>query len=194
MIRSFVAVAVLAALTWGAVGDTVQSRPLPRLGRVRPFVLQDQDGAAVTRASLEGEPWVASFFFARCPTVCPLITSRMLRLKTLAAQRDAPLRLVSISVDPEHDTPDVLRQYASSYGASWSMLTGNEQSVQALAESFAVALEGQADPEELNYGILHSGHLVLVDGVGVIRGYYNSGDDDIEAEILADARRLHTSG
>jgi protein SCO1/2 len=187
--RSAVLVTLLAAVSFAATSRPEAARPLPRLGRVADFSLTDQDGAAVTRKSLAGEPWVASFFFTRCPTVCPLITSRMQRLDRLASADDAPLRLVSITVDPEHDGSAVLEEYAKTHHVDWAMLTGSEDAVRRLAQSFAVAMEGKADPDELNYGILHSGHLILVDGDGVIRGYYGSAEADVEERILADARR-----
>lgn len=184
------AVALLAAVSLAATQRDPRRPPLPSLGRVASFSLQDQDGATVGRESLAGEPWVASFFFTRCPTVCPVLMGRMQELRRLAEERDTPLRLVSITVDPEHDRSAVLEVYGRSREVNWSMLTGSEEAVAALAESFAVALEGEADPEELNYGILHSGHLVLVDGAGTIRGYYPSGEQDIAKRILADSRRL----
>jgi protein SCO1/2 len=186
-----VVVSLLVAVSFAATTGPESERPLPRLGRVADFALHDQSGDPVSLGSLSGEPWIASFFFTRCPTVCPLLMRRMQRLEKIAAERDAPVRLVSITVDPEHDESAVLEAYADSWGADWSMLTGTEKAVKTLAQSFAVAMEGEADPNELNYGILHSGHLVLVDGRGTIRGYYRSGDPDAETRILADARRLH---
>ena len=116
------------------------------------------------------------------------------RLSRLASAGGAPLHLVSITVDPEHDGSAVLEAYARQHHVDWSMLTGSEETVQALARSFAVAMEGKADPDALNYGILHSGHLILVDGDGTIRGYYRSSDPDVEERILANARRLHAGG
>jgi protein SCO1/2 len=116
-----------------------EAQPLPRLGRVGQFSLVDQDGTAVTRQAFAGEPWVTAFFFTRCPTVCPLITNRMRKLQQLAA-RDGGLRLVSVTVDPEHDRAAVLKEFAAARGVDWSLLAGSEEAVKALANSFAVAL------------------------------------------------------
>lgn len=182
--------AVLAAASVAATGAIEPEHPLPRLGRVADFALSDQGGVPVTRRSLLGKPWVASFFFTRCPTVCPVITSRMKSLEKAAAHDGEPLRLVSITVDPDHDGAAVLEEYAKLHQVDWSLLTGSDASVRALARSFAVAMEGKADPNALNYGILHSGHLVLVDGSGTIRGYYKSSEPGAEKRLLADVRRL----
>ena len=188
--RLALVVVLLAAASFAATTRPERARPLPRLGRVADFSLTDQSGTPVSRRSLAGKPWVASFFFTRCPTVCPLITSRMQRLNRLASASDTPLPLVSITVDPGHDGSAVLEAYAKEHHVGWSMLTGSEGTVQALARSFAVAMEGRADPDALNYGILHSGHLILIDGDGTIRGYYRSAEPDAEQRILDDARRL----
>lgn len=192
--RSVWAPALLIGICWIGGCQVDEAPALPRLGRVPPFTLVDQNGAAVTHRTLAGRPWVAAFFFTRCPTVCPLITARMQKLQKLAVNGGGPLRLVSVTVDPEHDRAVVLKRFAISQRADWSLLTGSAEAVKALANSFAVALEGRADPDELNFGILHSGQLILVDGAGTIRGYYKSNEDGVESRIVADARRLRAEG
>jgi protein SCO1/2 len=169
--------------------------PLPVLGRVADFALLDQTGSPVSRDSLAGAPWVANFIFTRCSTVCPRVTQRMHAVQALA-HRDDRLRLVSFSVDPEHDAPAVLKTYADAHGAdqtSWKFLTGSETSIDAIARSFAVGLVGKADPNKADFGIMHSGHLVLVDGQGRIRGYYPSSEEGVEKRILVDLKRLDLS-
>jgi protein SCO1/2 len=179
-----------------AGGPPEERAPLPVLGRVADFALVDQANAPVTRAALAGEPWVANFIFTRCPSVCPLLTQRMRALQRQAQRRDGALRLVSFSVDPAHDQPAVLKAYADAYGAdqtSWMFLTGSEASIEAITRSFAVALDGEADPTKSDFGIMHSGHLVLVDGRGQIRGYYPSSEVGVEERILGDLKRLDVS-
>jgi protein SCO1/2 len=169
--------------------------PLPVLGRVADFALVDQTGSAVSRASLAGAPWVANFIFTRCSTVCPRVTQRMHAVQALA-HRDDRLRLVTFSVDPEHDEPAVLKTYADAYGAdqtTWKFLTGSESAIDAIARSFAVGLVGKADPNKADFGIMHSGHLVLVDERGRIRGYYPSSEEGVERRILVDLNRLDVS-
>lgn len=193
-----VAVLLLAALGLPALGRLTRTSapPLPILGRVAEFALVDQASAPVSRGSLDGEPWVANFVFTRCPLVCPRLSERMRVLQALAKDHATPLRLVTFSADPEHDVPDVLKSYAEGYGAdraTWRFLTGSEAQVAAVARSFAVALQGEADPSKADFGIMHSGHLILVDGKGRIRGYYPSSEDGVESRILADLGRLARS-
>src|SRR5690606_3323481 len=101
---------------------------LPELGKVGPFALTDQAGERVDNATLAGKPWVAAFMFTRCPTVCPRITAEMKKLQAAAKQKGVSLHWVSFSVDPEHDTPQVLRDYARTHGldpGNWPLLTGH---------------------------------------------------------------------
>ncbi len=104
------------------------------------------------------------------------------------------MHLVSFSVDPEHDTPAVLRDYATRFRAdlsSWSFVTGDLAVVrQAAVEGFKLALEGTADASKEHYGILHGSHLVLVDRDLVIRGYYRTDDEQELDRLLADAGAL----
>jgi protein SCO1/2 len=192
-----VLVVVAAGAILAATADDRRSEtPLPVLGRVADFALVDQASAPVTRADLAGEPWIANFVFTRCPLVCPRLTDRMRSVQALARDERARIRLVSFSADPEHDRPQVLAAYADAHGAdgeSWQFLTGNEESIAAIARSLAVALDGEADPTKPDYGIMHSGHLILVDGSGQVRGYYRSAEDGVARRILDDAKRLAPS-
>lgn len=189
------AIILVFALGFAAFGESQgeDRQPLPVLGRVADFALVDQTSSPVSRAALAGEPWVANFIFTRCSSVCPRLTERMRALQALAQRHDDALRLVTFSVDPEHDEPAVLKSYADAYGAdqtTWKFLTGSEASIEAIARSFAVALDGEADPGKSNFGIMHSGHLILVDERGWIRGYYPSSDAGVEKRILVDLKRL----
>lgn len=149
--------------------------PLPDFGEVPDFSLTAADGRTVTKGDLSGDPWIADFIFTRCAGTCPVMS---LKMQTLDRDLPAELELVSITVDPEHDTPEVLAEYAETFGAShrWHFLTGSEEEIRTLSqEGFRLGLdlsppEDQASPEE---PILHSTRFVLVDGEGHIRGYYN---------------------
>lgn len=176
--------------------QTARSAPLPVLGRVTDFALVDQSNVPTERKALDGEPWVASFVFTRCPLVCPRLAGHMRALQDLAQRADTRLHLVTFTVDPEHDTPAVLGSYADAHGADrrrWSFLTGGESAIREVVRSFSVALEGTADPTKANFGIMHSGHIVLVDGQARIRGYYPSAEEGVEQRILADLERIGTS-
>lgn len=114
-------------------------RPLEQLGdfgTVPDFALIERSGRPITRQDLQGLVWAANFFYTSCPDTCPLQSARMARLQHDFAD-DRDMRLVSISVDPEHDTPDVLQDYAQRFGAAperWLFLTGDKTAIYRLAQ------------------------------------------------------------
>lgn len=181
--------AVLAAgLTVAAFARAlVRHEAPPVMGRLPPFALVEAGGRRVTDADLRGRPWVANFIFTRCAGACPAMTTR---LATLRADAPADVRLVSITVDPAHDTPEVLGRYARRAGAGpdWLFLTGSRDDLYRLAiDGFKlgvqeVALEDQSGGDG---PFVHSSHFVLVDGAGRVRGYY----DSTEAAALARLRK-----
>ncbi len=170
------------------------SGELPTLGKLGEFRLVDQDGEAFGSADLLGNVWVANFFFTRCPTICPKVTRRMREVQKAGATRTANFRLVSFSVDPDTDTPEVLRKYAKDYEAdpkNWTFLTGDFAVIKkTTVDGFKVALEGKADPSADHYGILHGSHFVLVDRDLRIRGYYRSSDEQKLKQLVDDVLRL----
>ena len=123
---------------------------LQPLGTVPDFMLQERSGVAITKNDLLGKIWVVGFIYTQCAEECPLMSNRMARLQeTYATAPD--FRLVSITVDPEHDTPAVLSQYASGFGAHpqrWLFLTGDKATILHLArEGFHLGvLESRAAP------------------------------------------------
>ena len=167
---------------------------LPSLGALPAFALTDQDGKRLGSAELRGKVWVAAFMFTRCPTICPRITRRMRELQVEAKARKLDVTLVSFSVDPEHDTPEVLREYARKYQAepaSWRFLTGDLEVVRKTAvDGVKMALEGKADPNKPDYGILHGTYLVLIDRELRLRGYYRTESPEDTARLLDDAARV----
>src|SRR5689334_24366880 len=112
----------------------LRPRPLPDLGTVPPFALTERAGTPLGAADLAGHVWIADFVFTRCPDFCPALTGRMAGLQKRLAAGDDPVRLVSFSVDPAHDTPAVLTAYATRAGASgtWLFATGPRTDVAAL--------------------------------------------------------------
>jgi protein SCO1/2 len=158
-----------------------------------PFVLTERLGATVDNTSLDGKVWVASFAFTRCK-YCPQVTSTMgkLRGEMGLSQRD-DFRLVTFTIDPEHDTPDELKKYADKFTAkpndpNWLFLHGSERLIRLLCQrGFKVGVEKKDDaPVELMYD--HYLGLLLIDKKGRVRGTYmgkppaREGDDkDVEA-------------
>lgn len=139
------------------------------------FRLTDEEGREFSRSDLEGRVWVAGFIYTRCATMCPAITGRM-----SALQEAFPgLRLVSFTVDPDGDTPAVLRGYARAHGADparWRFLSGSSEDLRRAAQDgFRISAVPNPNPSPGDL-ILHSDRLVLVDGANRIRGTFSSGD------------------
>jgi protein SCO1/2 len=162
--------------------------PLPVLGTVPDFRLVDQTGAPFGPGRLAGRVWIADFVFTRCPDVCPRMTERLAAVhRTLGDRTD----LVSVSVDPAYDTPERLAAFARAHGADsprWHFLTGDSRYVQeSVLREFKIAFGRESeDIASLTHGV----HVVLVDGRGRIRGYYDSNDADALERLQDDARRL----
>jgi len=161
---------------------------------VPPFSLQSQDGKTFGSAELKGQVWAAAFMFTRCPSICPRVTRFMRQVQIGAKAAGVDMRLVSISVDPDNDTPSVLKAYAERFEAelsSWTFLTGDFEAIKRTSvDGFKLALDGRADPTAKDFGIIHGSHLVLVDGQARIRGYYRTEDAAEAQRLLVDARRV----
>jgi protein SCO1/2 len=195
MLWGFLVLALLVVAAATAVQRLRKPEPLPALGHVPEFVLTNRDGRVVHRADLDGRPWVADFIFTRCPASCPMMSARMARLNR-DLPSDLPVRLVSISVDPDHDTPEVLQRYAESFQATgrWLFLTGTREDVRRLCiEGFKLGLDMAPAPGSGPEPILHSTRFVLVDGRGDIRGYYEAFDEDSTAKLKRDLMALAAS-
>jgi len=148
----------------------------------------------VTSADLAGRVWIADFVFTRCPDVCPLLSTRMAALQKSLATGDDPVRLVSISVDPAHDTPAVLAEYAERYhaGPGWLFLTGSRDAVAGLLrDGFRVAFADDGPPAS---PITHSDRFVLVDRQLRVRGYYHGNDQADLRRLVADAAAVRREG
>ena len=167
---------------------------LPVLSAVPEFSLTERSGRILTRSDLAGRVWVANFVFTQCMGPCPLLSQRMSRIqKALEDQPD--VRLVSFSVDPENDTPEVLSEYAKRFNADpkrWLFLTGDKTDMYHLIkDGFKLAIDdgGQADSPDAGI-ITHSLRFVLVDQRGQIRGYFHGAESDMEEKILPAIDRL----
>jgi protein SCO1/2 len=198
MLWGFLVLALLAVAAATMVQRLRKPEPPPSLGHVGhvpEFALTNRDGRMVRRSDLDGRPWVADFVFTRCPASCPMMSARMARLNR-DLPSDLPVRLVSISVDPAHDTPEVLQRYAESFQATdrWLFLTGGREDVRRLCvEGFKLGLDMAPAPGsgiQPMEPILHSTRFVLVDGRGDIRGYYEAFDEESTARLKRDLLAL----
>jgi protein SCO1 len=167
---------------------------LPVLMEVPSFELINQDGEVVSRESLLGEVWVAGFIFTRCQTVCPGISAKMKAIAAISSKTAEELKLVSVSVDPEHDTPTILKDYAKRLQVDtsrWQFLTGPRPQVEALVthgmKQLMIPRSGAPDG---TMDIMHGGDLILVDRKGLVRGRYKYRKVDSK-KLVEDARSLH---
>jgi cytochrome oxidase Cu insertion factor (SCO1/SenC/PrrC family) len=166
-----------------------------RFGEVKPFQLVERSGRPVAREDLLGKPWVVGFIFTRCTGPCPKISGNMRALSEKLAGVDA--RLVTISVDPEHDTPEVLAEYARRLGADesrWLFLTGTPEAVRSVSvDSFMLPVE--RDPSApVGQLVTHRTVLAVVDSRGNVRGYYDGEGEDGVSLAAARAAWLAKEG
>jgi protein SCO1/2 len=167
-------------------------RELPR------FQLVDARGKPFGSDDLRGHVYVASFFFTRCQSICPALMRDLARLERRYREDHLDsIRLVTISVDPTHDTPEVLRTAADGYGVDperWILLTGPLDAIREIAvNGFQVAL---GEPERTAEGLIdvaHTGKLLLVDAEGRLRGYYDAGDVGLD-EVYWRSRHVLEQG
>jgi len=150
---------------------------LNQYGAVPDFTLTERNGDAVTLAQLRGRIWIADFIYTSCTDTCPLQTQMMARLQEEYAGKPN-LQLVSVTVDPERDTPQALSVYAAKHSADakrWFFLTGQrDRIIRLIHDGFhlsVAALPGLSEPSGM---IAHSPRFVLIDRDGQIRGYYDS--------------------
>lgn len=183
--KIIVALVLLTVLT--GVGFTIKyfdlsKKELPIYGKVAPFRLINLNENAVSLDDLLRKVWVVDFIFTSCPGPCPLMTSKMRQLQKVYASNNK-IKFVSISIDPENDTPVVLQEYAKKFSADtkqWFFLTGKRAVIESLAQDSFKLAAGGANPN------LHTTKFVLVDQNGQIRGYYDSQDNEFFNEIRFD--------
>jgi len=166
------------------------SPALPKIRVLPDFKLTERMGSERQLSDLKGKVWLADLVYTTCPSTCPMLSHRFSGLQAEAFKNPA-VRFVSISVNPSHDTPEVLRAYADQFHADsgkWWFLTGDKEKVQTFLET-GLQLGSKASPEN-GTEFLHSTKIVLVDKNGVIRAYYEGVEGDVNALILRDIRRL----
>jgi protein SCO1/2 len=154
--------------------------------RVPDFKLVERSGQPLTRRDLLGRVWVTGFVFTRCAGSCPVMMSKMYGLQKSFPQ----VQFVAFSVDPVHDTPEVIRAYMknNSLPQEWLFATGTYEEIQDLAKKgFKLSMGPGSTPEE---PIIHSDRLVIVDRYGRQRGSFTTADMDGMARLEAELRRV----
>lgn len=160
---------------------------------VNDFSATTQDGDTLTKDDLLGEWWIADFIFTNCTTVCPPMTRNKVGLqKDLAEAGVEDVQLVSFSVDPEHDTPDVLQAYGEQHGvdySNWTFLTGYDfEDIEALSmESFKSPIQ---PPPEGDDQVSHGVRFFIVNPEGVVVHSYNGNEPEEVDKIADELQRL----
>lgn len=197
----FPALAILLAGAWLAAGcgtDKKKNAPallLPVYGpktvkaegdttyhTIGNFSFRNQYGETITQKTTEGKIYVADFFFTTCQNICPAMSSQLIRVQE-ATRDDKDFLIISHTVNPEHDTVEVLMNYAGKYRAlkdKWHLLTGSKKEINELAEkSYFVTATDDGSPE----GFVHSEKFLLVDKQRRLRGVYD-GTDSLQVDLL----------
>lgn len=157
--------------------------PVP-LGALPEFRLTTDAGAPLSRAAFESGDSVVAFFFTRCPSVCPRLVATLQSVEKDLGRAD--VRFVLVSVDPEFDTPEVLRNFRAkhSLGPRFTLATGPYEEIARVAEQgFKVGIGGRADASKEHFGISHGSHFVHVGREGKILGYYRGQDPEKVREL-----------
>lgn len=179
--------------------------PLPVIGSISDFHLTNQNNQAVSLADLSGKVWVADIIFTRCPGPCRTMTGVLAGVQA-SLPADLPVRFVTLTSDPDYDSPAIMRKFAAQFGADparWWFLTGNKPEIRSLAvnDFKFVAVERKPEdrtvPEDL---FIHSTWLALVDQQGRMRGWFDteghlhatfeSDDPDTPARLQAAIKQL----
>ncbi len=166
------------------------------LATLPAFTLTDQTGHSFGTRELAGKVWVSDFIFTACQEACPLLSQRMQDVARRTKQLGPDFHLVSISVDPERDTPARLAEYAARYSASpvrWSFLTGPATALEdVVTAGFKIGMGRQAvtpdDGGPTFWEIFHGENLVLVDRQLRVRGYFPATADGLDRLLVAIGR------
>jgi len=193
----------LAFLTWFVQVARNQNRlqPLRIIGPVAGFALTNQDGKITSLADFTNRVWLADIIFTRCAGPCPRLTGQMRSLQD-RLPKESGVKLVTLTTDPEFDTPAVLKKYGERFGADfnrWTFLTGTKSEIAALAAN-SLKLSAQpvkpAEQKDAADLFIHTTIFVIVDKRAQLRGFFETGGDGVDwtnavlPKILQSVRQL----
>jgi protein SCO1/2 len=173
------------ALSLAEINRTHRQTALPVIGPIAGFTLTNQDGQIVTLADLTNHVWVADIIFTRCAGSCPIMSKQMESLQD-ALPPASRAKLVTLTTDPDFDTPPVLKKYGERYGANsnrWTFLTGTKSEIGKLAayslklSAVPVKPEDQQNPADL---FVHSTIFVIVDKQARLRRIFETEGDGVD--------------
>jgi len=159
--------------------------------KIAEFAFVNQDGDTISNSDVSGKVYVADFFFTSCPTICPIMKKEMLRVYD--KYKDNPnFKILSHSIDPRHDTQEVLKDYSVKLGipdaSTWNFLTGDSEKIFEIGQTsyLTTAMEDQNEAG----GFLHSGAFLLIDQKGRIRGVYDGTKADQVDRLIKDIPKI----
>jgi protein SCO1/2 len=162
------------------VDSTIQY--VKKYHKIAPFKLINQNGEVITQETYKDKIYVADFFFTTCQTICPIMTDHMVQIQK-ELKEDSEVLLLSHSVIPEYDTPEILKAYAIKKGVDdtqWNLVTGSRKEIYTLARKSYLAVKDIPGEED---AMVHTENFMLIDKKSQIRGYYD-GTDPKEIERL----------
>ncbi len=155
---------------------------------IPPFRYVNQYGDSVTDKKLDGNIYVADFFFTTCPSICPVMHRNMLKVYN-TFKDSADFKIISYSIDPQHDSVPVLKKYADKLGIngnSWWLMQGTKNETYQLAKSYLVSVQEKNPAGEY----IHDGYFILIDKQKRIRGTYEGTDPKEVDKLLEDIKTL----
>jgi protein SCO1/2 len=171
LVQALLVLTVVTLWPSGATRQVRQERPLPEIAPAPEFTLTSQDNAQVALADLRGKVVAVTFIYTFCVDTCPVLTPMMSFIQDqLGADFGAKIAFVSITVDPERDTPKVLKEYAQAFGANlagWSFLTGPSDAIRDVARRYGVFASKSTDGN-----VDHTFLTSIVDRRGILRVQY----------------------
>ncbi|MCF2443353.1 SCO family protein [Dyadobacter sp. CY345] len=154
--------------------------------RIPDYTFVNHKNQPFTQKQMEGKIYVADFFFTTCPTICPVMKSNMLTVLE-HFKGNSQVGILSHTIDPEHDTPDVLGKYADDLGLKgnmWQFVTGDREKIYDIGQKHYM-VSAMADPDEPG-GFIHSGAFILVDKNRYVRGIYDGTSKESTAKLIED--------
>lgn len=183
-----------------SIGNYFSETSLESIGKVPDFSFIDQEGDVITNKDYEGKVYVVEFFFTSCKTICPIMNKNMIKIQN-EYYGNPNVGIASFTIDPNYDTPSVLKEYAKNYGITkpqWHFLTGEKEKIHQLANSGFNLYVGESTEAEDAFE--HSGLFALIDQYGTIRSrkdsygnpiiYYNGLEDEGIQMLIEDIKKL----
>ena len=159
--------------------DQFSEAKMATIGEVPSFNFTNQDGKTISNKDYEGKVYVAEFFFTTCPSICPIMNRNMVRIQN-EFYGNPNVGIASFSIDPDYDTPKILKEYAEAYkitNPNWHLMTGDKAEIYQLANEGFNLYVGEAP--EVEGGFEHSGFFALIDQEGNIRSRYDENENPV---------------